>query len=190
MERLRIPAAATVYHHYPHELSGGMKQRIVIAMALAADPDLIIADEPTTALDVTIQAQIVQLLVDLVRDRGVALVLITHDMGVVAQACDRVVVLYAGRVAESNSVSALFASPRHPYTKALIQCIPRDGMAPGSLAGIPGSVPSVSKYPAGCRFNPRCPEVQLRCPEIVPSLEQHPLGGTVACHAVAKVAHG
>jgi oligopeptide/dipeptide ABC transporter ATP-binding protein len=190
MERLRIPAAATVYHHYPHELSGGMKQRIVIAMALAADPDLIIADEPTTALDVTIQAQIVQLLVDLVRDRGVALVLITHDMGVVAQACDRVVVLYAGRVAESNSVSAIFASPRHPYTKALIQCIPRDGMAPGSLAGIPGSVPSVSKYPAGCRFNPRCPEVQLRCPEIVPSLEQHPLGGTVACHAVAKVAHG
>jgi oligopeptide/dipeptide ABC transporter ATP-binding protein len=190
MERLRIPAAATVYHHYPHELSGGMKQRIVIAMALAADPDLIIADEPTTALDVTIQAQIVQLLVELVRDRGVALVLITHDMGVVAQACDRVVVLYAGRVAESNGVSEIFASPRHPYTKALIRCIPRDGMAPGSLAGIPGSVPSVAKYPAGCRFNPRCPEVQPRCPEIVPLLEPHPSGGAVACHAVAKVVHG
>jgi peptide/nickel transport system ATP-binding protein len=190
MERLRIPAAATVYHHYPHELSGGMKQRIVIAMALAADPDLIIADEPTTALDVTIQAQIVQLLVELVRDRGVALVLITHDMGVVAQACDRVVVLYAGRVAESNSVSEIFASPRHPYTKALIRCIPRDGMAPGSLAGIPGSVPSVARYPAGCRFNPRCPEVKPRCPDIVPPLEPHPLGGAVACHAVAKVAHG
>ena len=175
---------------YPMNLSGGMRQRVMIALAMACNPTLLIADEPTTALDVTIQAQIVQLLVDLVRDRGVALVLITHDMGVVAQACDRVVVLYAGRVAESNSVSAIFASPRHPYTKALIQCIPRDGMAPGSLAGIPGSVPSVSKYPAGCRFNPRCPEVQLRCPEIVPSLEQHPLGGTVACHAVAKVAHG
>jgi oligopeptide/dipeptide ABC transporter ATP-binding protein len=161
-----------------------MKQRIVIAMALAANPDLIIADEPTTALDVTIQAQIVQLLVELVRDRGVALVLITHDMGVVAQACDRVVVLYAGRVAESNGVREIFASPRHPYTKALIRCIPRDGMAPGSLAGIPGSVPSVARYPAGCRFNPRCPEVQPRCPEIVPSLEPHPLGGAVACHAV------
>jgi oligopeptide/dipeptide ABC transporter ATP-binding protein len=191
MERLRIPAAATVYHHYPHELSGGMKQRIVIAMALSADPDLIIADEPTTALDVTIQAQIIQLLVELVRDRGVALVLITHDMGVVAQACDRVVVLYAGRVAESNSVREIFASPRHPYTKALIGCIPRDGMAPGSLAGIPGSVPSVARYPAGCRFNPRCSEVLPRCPEVVPPLERMSSSGEVACHAVAaKVAHG
>ena len=191
MERLRIPAAATVYHHYPHELSGGMKQRIVIAMALSADPDLIIADEPTTALDVTIQAQIIQLLVELVRDRGVALILITHDMGVVAQACDRVVVLYAGRVAESNGVKEIFAAPRHPYTKALIRCIPRDGTLPGSLAGIPGSVPSVAKYPSGCRFHPRCTEVLPLCPEVVPPLERQDSGGAVACHAVAaRVAHG
>jgi oligopeptide/dipeptide ABC transporter ATP-binding protein len=139
---------------------------------------------------VTIQAQIVQLLVELVRDRGVALVLITHDMGVVAQACDRVVVLYAGRVAESNSAGEIFAAPRHPYTKALIGCIPRDDTAPGSLAGIPGSVPSVARYPVGCRFHPRCPEVRPRCAEIVPPLERQPSGGAVACHAVAEAVHG
>jgi oligopeptide/dipeptide ABC transporter ATP-binding protein len=192
MERLRIPAAATVYHHYPHQLSGGMKQRIVIAMALAADPDLIVADEPTTALDVTIQAQIVQLLVELVRDRGVALILITHDMGVVAQACDRVVVLYAGRVAESNDVKAIFATPRHPYTQALIRCIPRDGMAPGSLAGIPGAVPGVASYPSGCRFHPRCPLSMARCVETVPPLDRLSSGAEIACHAAdsTEAAHG
>ena len=192
MERLRIPAAATVHHHYPHQLSGGMKQRIVIAMALAADPDLIIADEPTTALDVTIQAQIVQLLVELVRDRGVGLILITHDMGVVAQACDRVVVLYAGRVAESHDVRAIFAEPRHPYTQALIRCITRDGMAPGSLAGIPGSVPSVANYPSGCRFHPRCTRIGAPCLNVVPTLEHLPSGGEIACHfaETQEAAHG
>jgi oligopeptide/dipeptide ABC transporter ATP-binding protein len=182
IERLRIPAAATVYHQYPHQLSGGMKQRIVIAVALAADPDLIVADEPTTALDVTIQAQIVQLLVELVRDRGLALILITHDMGVVAQACDRVVVLYAGRVAESHDVKMIFADPRHPYTQALIRCIPRDGTAPGSLAGIPGSVPSVANYPSGCRFHPRCDRIGPPCLTIVPKLERLASGADIACH--------
>jgi oligopeptide/dipeptide ABC transporter ATP-binding protein len=182
IERLRIPAAATVYHQYPHQLSGGMKQRIVIAVALAADPDLIVADEPTTALDVTIQAQIVQLLVELVRDRGLALILITHDMGVVAQACDRVVVLYAGRVAESHDVKMIFADPRHPYTQALIRCIPRDGTAPGSLAGIPGSVPSVANYPSGCRFHPRCDRSGPPCLTIVPKLERLASGADIACH--------
>jgi len=192
MERLRIPAAATVYHHYPHQLSGGMKQRIVIAMALAADPDLIVADEPTTALDVTIQAQIVQLLVELVRDRGVALILITHDMGVVAQACDRVVVLYAGRVAESHDVKAIFSVPRHPYTQALIRCIPREGMAPGSLAGIPGAVPSVASYPSGCRFHPRCGRSGPPCAGAVPRLERLPSGAEIACHfaEAPEAAHG
>jgi oligopeptide/dipeptide ABC transporter ATP-binding protein len=188
MERLRIPGAATVYHHYPHQLSGGMKQRIVIAMALAADPDLIIADEPTTALDVTIQAQIVQLLVELARDRGLALILITHDMGVVAQACDRVVVLYAGRVAESSDVKAIFARPRHPYTKALIRCIPREGMARGSLTGIPGSVPSVARYPEGCRFHPRCAACVPLCAEQVPALRRLAADGTVACHVAEGAA--
>jgi peptide/nickel transport system ATP-binding protein len=182
MDQLRIPEAATIYHHYPHQLSGGMKQRIVIAMALAADPDLIIADEPTTALDVTIQAQIVDLLVELVRERDLALILITHDMGVVAQTCDRVVVLYAGRVAESHDVRAIFANPRHPYTKALIDCIPREDTAPGSLVGIPGAVPSVSHYPSGCRFHPRCARRGAPCSDVVPGLERPASGGEIACH--------
>ncbi|WP_165645044.1 ABC transporter ATP-binding protein, partial [Oharaeibacter diazotrophicus] len=157
LTRMRIPDAAAVCEAYPHQLSGGMKQRVVIAMALAGDPDLIVADEPTTALDVTVQAQIVQLLAALVAERGLGLVLITHDMGVVAQVCDDVAVLYAGRLAEARTVRPLFAAPRHPYTRALIDCIPREGMAPGALAGIPGAVPVASRYPAGCRFHPRCP---------------------------------
>ena len=182
MEKLRIPEAATIYHHFPHQLSGGMKQRIVIAMALAADPDLIIADEPTTALDVTIQAQIVDLLAEMVRARGVALILITHDMGVVAQICDRVVVLYAGRIAESNAVDAIFAQPRHPYTSALIRCIPRETTAPGSLIGIPGAVPSVAHYPTGCRFHPRCSRRGDPCKHVVPALMEPASGGELACH--------
>ncbi|MDY0872380.1 ABC transporter ATP-binding protein [Dongia rigui] len=188
MEQLRIPEAATIYHHYPHQLSGGMKQRIVIAMALAADPDLIIADEPTTALDVTIQAQIVDLLAELVRERGVALILITHDMGVVAQICDRVVVLYAGRIAESNRVDAIFAEPRHPYTSALIRCIPREDTAPSSLVGIPGAVPSVAHYPTGCRFHPRCERRGEPCGTVVPALVQPASGGELACHFPAGAA--
>ncbi len=187
MQQLRIPDAATIYDNYPHQLSGGMKQRIVIAMALAADPDLIIADEPTTALDVTIQAQIIQIMVELVRDRCLSLMLITHDMGVVAQACDRVVVLYAGRVAESNSIDAIFAEPRHPYTRELIRCIPRHGQIPGSLTGIPGAVPSVLDYPSGCRFHPRCAQAFELCSHNVPVLEQKG-SGLAACH-LSEVVH-
>jgi len=189
MQQLRIPDAATVHDNYPHQLSGGMKQRIVIAMALSADPDLIIADEPTTALDVTIQAQIIQIMVDLVRERNLALMLITHDMGVVAQACDRVVVLYAGRVAESNSIDAIFADPRHPYTRELIRCIPRRDQAPGSLRGIPGMVPSVMDYPQGCRFHPRCQVSQAICRSHVPLLAQKALG-LAACHLSEVAANG
>ncbi len=181
MQQLRIPEAAAIHANYAHQLSGGMKQRIVIAMALAADPDLIIADEPTTALDVTIQAQIIQIMVELVRERGLALMLITHDMGVVAQACDRVVVLYAGRVAESNTVDAIFAAPKHPYTRELIRCIPRHGQVPGSLNGIPGTVPSVMDYPQGCRFHPRCAKAQPVCQSDVPPLAQR-ASGIAACH--------
>ncbi|MFM9974744.1 MAG: ABC transporter ATP-binding protein [Beijerinckiaceae bacterium] len=182
MQQLRIPEAATIHGNYPHQLSGGMKQRIVIAMALAADPELIIADEPTTALDVTIQAQIIQIMVDLVRERGLALMLITHDMGVVAQACDKVVVLYAGRVAESNGIDAIFAEPKHPYTRELIRCIPRHGQLPGSLTGIPGAVPSVMDYPSGCRFHPRCAEAMTVCSSTIPVLERK-ASGLAACHA-------
>lgn len=179
--QLRIPEPDAVHASYPHQLSGGMKQRIVIAMALAGDPDMIIADEPTTALDVTIQAQIIQIMIELVRERGLALMLITHDMGVVAQACDDVVVLYAGRVAEMNSVEAIFADPRHPYTRELIACIPRFGQAPGSLKGIPGTVPSVLDYPQGCRFNPRCSLAEDVCRTTVPLLERKTTGNA-ACH--------
>jgi oligopeptide/dipeptide ABC transporter ATP-binding protein len=181
MQQLRIPDAATLHGAYPHQLSGGMKQRIVIAMALAADPDLIIADEPTTALDVTIQAQIIQIMVDLVRERGLALILITHDMGVVAQACDRVVVLYAGRVAETDTTEALFAQPHHPYSASLIACIPAHDQAAGTLSGIPGTVPGVANYPAGCRFHPRCDRALAVCAEMAPPITALPTG-SVACH--------
>ena len=183
--------AAALSMLYPHQLSGGMKQRIVIAMALAGDPDLMIADEPTTALDVTVQAQIVAILSRLVKERNVALMLITHDMGVVAQVCDRVVVMYAGRQAETRAVGPLFAHPAHPYTAALIDCIPRAGMARGSLTGIPGTVPGVAQYPVGCRYHPRCARAGEGCATVVPV--QSPLagGGTVACHfPLEEPAHG
>mgnify|MGYP001765175497 CR=1 FL=1 len=185
MDEMRIPRASAVHGQYPHQLSGGMKQRIVIAMALAGDPDLVVADEPTTALDVTVQAQIVRLMVDLVRDRGLALVLITHDMGVVAQACDRVVVLYAGRIAETGPVETIFAAPHHPYTRALIGCIPTEGQRRGTLIGIPGQVPSLVDYPDHCRFAPRCAAASATCTSAAPALDAigasrvacfHPLG--------------
>lgn len=179
---LRIPEATAVCDAFPHQLSGGMKQRIVIAMALAGEPDLIIADEPTTALDVTVQAQIIHLLGQLARDRGLGLLLITHDMGVVAQTCDKVAVLYAGRLAETRDVGDLFAAPAHPYTRALIGCIPREGMAPGSLSGIPGAVPSVATYPPGCRFHPRCPRAADPCRTSPPPFLARPQGGMLACH--------
>jgi oligopeptide/dipeptide ABC transporter ATP-binding protein len=190
LTQLRIPDAATVHGQYPHQMSGGMKQRVVIAMALAGDPELIIADEPTTALDVTIQAQIIQILVDLVRQRGLALLLITHDMSVVAQACDQVLVLYAGRIAESNTVEAIFAQALHPYTQALIACIPRSGQASGSLRGIAGIVPSVASYAGGCRYHPRCSVAQARCQTEVPATQVHDTH-RIACHvATAGAAHG
>jgi oligopeptide/dipeptide ABC transporter ATP-binding protein len=182
LTQLRISSAETVVQSYPHQLSGGMKQRIVIAMALAGEPDLIVADEPTTALDVTVQAQIIHILTSLVRERGLGLLLITHDMGVVAQACDLVTVLYAGRVAEKSSTAALFEAPRHPYTTALMASVPRDDMPRGVLKGIPGSVPSVAGYPAGCRFHPRCPRKTEICERVVPPLVVTDKQSALACH--------
>ncbi|MBL9074697.1 ABC transporter ATP-binding protein [Tabrizicola sp.] len=182
MTQLRIPEAAAVAEAWPHQLSGGMKQRIVIAMALAGDPDLIIADEPTTALDVTVQAQIIQILGALVRDRGVALLLITHDMGVVAQLCDQVAVLYAGRLAEEGPAAPIFAAPAHPYTRALIGCIPQDGMAKGALRGIPGAVPGALDFPPGCRFHPRCPRASDLCHREAPGLIPRGPDHVTACH--------
>ncbi len=189
LTQLRIPEAEALCGHYPHQLSGGMKQRIVIAMALAGEPDLIIADEPTTALDVTVQAQIIHLLASLVRARGMALLLITHDMGVVAQCCDKVAVLYAGRLAESAAISPLFAAPCHPYTEALIACIPRPGMGKGTLTGIPGAVPVVSAYPSGCRYHPRCIQAAEVCAREMPGLSPRD-GGTVACHHPRAIGGG
>lgn len=178
---LRIPEPALICERYPHQMSGGMKQRIVIAMALAADPDVLVADEPTTALDVTVQAQIIRLLDDLVKQRDLALVLITHDMSVVAQTCEKVVVMYAGRVIEQGPVNSIFNAPQHPYTQALIGCIPEGLKADEHLTGIPGTVPTVLNYPKGCSFHPRCDRAEQICsissPEFVRSGDS-----AAACH--------
>ncbi|MFB6161528.1 MAG: ABC transporter ATP-binding protein [Haloferacaceae archaeon] len=153
LDRVGIPEAATRFHDYPHELSGGMKQRVSIAMALAAEPDLLVADEPTTALDVTIQNQILRLLGELQREFGMSVLLITHDLGVVAEVADRAVVMYAGKVMERADVEALFDAPAHPYTRALLDCLPGRGR---ELASIGGQLPDPTDPPAGCRFHPRC----------------------------------
>jgi oligopeptide/dipeptide ABC transporter ATP-binding protein len=166
-----IPEAERRLDDYPHQLSGGMRQRVMIAMALACDPKLIIADEPTTALDVTIQAQILELLVEVRERLGMAILLITHDLGVVAEMCDDVVVMYAGRVVERGPVADVFASPQHPYTEALLQSIPMLGMTQAEpLRVIRGSVPSPRNWPEGCRFRPRCDYAFERCSEQPPLL--------------------
>jgi peptide/nickel transport system ATP-binding protein len=152
-----IPDADERVDHFPHQLSGGQRQRVMIAIALSCEPDLLIADEPTTALDVTIQAQILELLADLRQRLGMAIMLITHDLGVVAEVCDRVVVMYAGQVVEEGPVDQIFNNPRHPYTQGLMQAIPRLGERKERLAVIPGMVPSAINWPIGCRFHARCP---------------------------------
>ena len=160
IDRLRlvgIPDPEERVDHYPHQLSGGQRQRVMIAIALSCEPDLLIADEPTTALDVTIQAQILELLADLRQRLGMAIMLITHDLGVVAEVCDRVVVMYAGEVVEEGPVAEIFRNPRHPYTQGLMQAIPRLGRRSERLAVIPGMVPSATNWPIGCRFHARCP---------------------------------
>jgi oligopeptide/dipeptide ABC transporter ATP-binding protein len=152
-----IPDAESRVDAYPHQLSGGQRQRVMIAIALSCEPDLLVADEPTTALDVTIQAQILALMAELRQRLGMAVILITHDLGVVAEVCDRVVVMYAGQVVEEGPVDRIFSSPRHPYTEGLLQAIPRLGRRVERLAVIPGSVPSPTAWPIGCRFHTRCP---------------------------------
>jgi oligopeptide/dipeptide ABC transporter ATP-binding protein len=182
LERLRIPKADRVFQQYPHQLSGGLKQRIVIAMGLCTNPQLLIADEPTTALDVTVQAQIMRLFSEMTVDRGIGLFLITHDLGVIAQVCDKVAVMYAGRMVEFGNIELVFNTPSHPYTKALLDCIPYIGMKKGSLSAIYGNVPSAGNYPTGCRYHPRCPHTNSQCETRAPVLIQIEGGTRIACH--------
>ncbi len=180
-----IPDPERRLRSYPHELSGGMAQRVMIAMALACEPDLLIADEPTTALDVTIQAQILDLMRHLRRETGTAIILITHDLGVVAEMCDRVAVMYAGEIVEQTDIHTLFASPSHPYTRGLIGSIPVPGIIRDSLEVIPGSVPNLIALPAACRFAPRCrireEEGVAGCVDVHPELRELAPGHDVRC---------
>jgi peptide/nickel transport system ATP-binding protein len=183
LDAMRLPDAAALLARYPHELSGGMRQRVLIAQALAANPRLLLADEPTTALDVTVQGQILALIADLVARLGLTLVLISHDLGVIGASTRRVVVMYAGSIVEDAPAEALFAAPRHPYTRGLLAAVPDLGR-PGVLpVGIPGSIPSARTPPAGCRFHPRCAQAMPICREQAPSLSG--LAHRTACHAVA-----
>ena len=183
LEQVGIPAPARRLGEYPHQLSGGMRQRVMIAMALAGRPDVLIADEPTTALDVTIQAQILELLRRLQRDTGMAILFITHDLGVIAELCSRVVVMYAGRIAEQAAVASLFADPLHPYSRGLLASIPRlEGQPKTPLATIPGTVPGIGELPAGCRFVNRCPHAVDRCRRQAPERAVVQPGREVACH--------
>jgi oligopeptide/dipeptide ABC transporter ATP-binding protein len=171
LDRVGIPSAASAIHRFPHELSGGQRQRVMIAMALACDPRLLIADEPTTALDVTVQAQILDLIDDLRRETGMAVLLITHDLGVVSQYCDRVAVMYGGRIVEEASAAELFAHPRHRYTEALLRTIPASNPPGVVLPAIPGTVPPPGQRPQGCTFHPRCHAKIERCTIDMPALE-------------------
>jgi peptide/nickel transport system ATP-binding protein len=185
LRKVRIPEAERRLAQYPHELSGGMRQRVMIAMALACGPRLLIADEPTTALDVTIQAQILELMHELRDETGASVILITHDLGVVAEIAHRVVVMYAGRKVEEAPIGELFASPRHPYTRGLLGSMPHLGDSVNEtgkrLVEIPGMVPSLKDPAPGCLFAPRCPNATERCSRDAPSLEQHAPGHWAAC---------
>ena len=181
LARVDIRNPAATFDSYPHQLSGGMLQRAMIAMALSCRPKLLIADEPTTALDVTVQAQILTLIKDLQTEFGMALIMVTHDLGVVAETCDRVVVLYGGRVMEEAPVEAIFDAPAHPYTRALISAIP--GQVPGKrrLAEIPGGSPDPSDPPPGCPFHPRCPVADAQCSAAVPAMTATGPASRAAC---------
>ncbi|QGV78756.1 ABC transporter ATP-binding protein [Streptomyces ficellus] len=197
MDRVKIPAAAARVNDYPHQFSGGMRQRIMIAMAMALEPDLIIADEPTTALDVTVQAQVMDLLAELQREENMGMILITHDLGVVADVADKIAVMYAGRIVENAPVGELYKRPAHPYTRGLLDSIPRLDLKGQELYAIKGLPPNLMKIPSGCAFNPRCPKADDICrteiPALVPVTEQD--GGELpgrgsACHFWKETIHG
>jgi oligopeptide transport system ATP-binding protein len=181
LDLVGIPGARQRVRDHPHQFSGGMRQRVMIAMSLALDPDVLIADEPTTALDVTVQAQIMDLLAEIQAERHMGLVLITHDLGVVAEVADRIAVMYAGRIVENADVHALYANPCHPYTRALLESIPRVDTKGTALRAIKGLPPSLTRIPPGCPFHPRCPMAADVCSEVVPPLEVLPGGRSSAC---------
>jgi oligopeptide transport system ATP-binding protein len=195
MDRVRIPAAARRVNDYPHQFSGGMRQRVMIAMALALDPRILIADEPTTALDVTVQAQVMDLLKDLQRDTGMGLVLITHDLGVVNEVADRVAVMYAGKIVETGTVDDVFTRPAHPYTLGLMNSIPQVEAKGGRLNPIVGQPPNLAAIPSGCPFHPRCPRARTGaaalpgrdCVGDVPPLRLVVPGREAACHYSEEV---
>ena len=186
LRQVRVPSPERRIRDYPHQLSGGMRQRVMIAIALACGPDLLVADEPTTALDVTVQAEIIDLMAELCAAKGTAILMISHDLGLVANMCKRVAVMYAGRIVESQVADAIFATPSHPYTQGLIDSLPRLGerarRGRQKLREISGVVPSIANYPAGCRFNPRCPAVTDICRTVVPEATPLPIEGVVRCH--------
>ncbi|MEU4123205.1 ABC transporter ATP-binding protein [Streptomyces virginiae] len=193
MDRVRIPAAKQRVGDYPHQFSGGMRQRIMIAMALALEPSLIIADEPTTALDVTVQAQVMDLLAELQRELNMGLILITHDLGVVADVADKIAVMYAGRIVEAAPVHEIYKAPAHPYTRGLLDSIPRLDQKGQELYAIKGLPPNLLRIPPGCAFNPRCPMAQEVCRSDVPPLypvTESPVPRSSACHFWKECLHG
>ena len=187
LKEVGIPSPEIRIDEYPHQMSGGMRQRVMIAMALACNPDLLIADEPTTALDVSIQAQILDLLRKLQQEFGMSILLITHDLGVIAETAESVVVMYAGKVAEYAGVRGLFASPKHPYTARLFQSVPRLGRVLDRLAVIPGTVPDPLHFPGGCKFHPRCYLAREICTRVEPELREVQPGHLSACHFAEEV---
>ena len=190
LDMVRIPSARERVDAYPHEFSGGMRQRAMIAMALALEPDVLIADEPTTALDVTVQAQIMNLLADLQAQSGMGMILITHDLGVVAEVADRVNVMYAGRIVETGNLQDVYANPKHPYTRGLMHSIPRSDQKGRELRPISGSPPDLMHIPPGCAFHPRCPFREERCVVDVPPLYDIGPGRGTACHFHDKLGDG
>jgi oligopeptide/dipeptide ABC transporter ATP-binding protein len=181
LKRVEIKNAEAVIRYYPHQLSGGMLQRVMIAMALSCEPAVLIADEPTTALDVTIQAQILQLIKDIQVETGMGLIMITHDLGVIAETVDRVVVMYGGKVMETGPVEQIFKAPLHPYTQALLNSIPGQVAGKRRLTEIPGSSPNPAHPPTGCPFHPRCPMAISACRQVTPPLEAKAPGRAAAC---------
>lgn len=182
LEMVGIPLPAQRFDEYPHQMSGGMRQRIMIGMALCCNPKLLVADEPTTALDVTIQAQILDLLIKLREKLGMSILLITHDLGVVAEMADRVIVVYAGKVIEEAPVMSLFKNPSHPYTRGLLDSIPKLNIQEDQLSTIEGNVPSLNNMPSGCRFHPRCNFANDKCKAESPKLRQSGDKHSIACH--------